>query len=606
MKQLTLLIIACFFSSAIFAQTPQAISYQAIARNATGVVLASQSVGIKISIHTGSVTGTVEYSETHHDTTNQFGLFTLQIGNGTPAIGTFSTIDWSTGNKFLQVELDPTGGTTYIDMGTSQLLSVPYALYAEKSNINLQAGNGIQISGDTIINSSPNIPVSITGSGDVTVSGTYPNFNVDGTPSTFFAGTGIQISNDTIINSSPDIPVTIVGTGGTTVSGSYPDFTIFSTSNAWNLTGNAGTNSSTNFIGTTDNTSLIFKVNNENAGRIDPTPLSNTSLGYHSMNANTTGSYNTAIGVNALNSNATANNNSAYGFQSLLSNTTGNDNTANGANSLNANTTGSYITATGYQALMSNTTGGDNSAFGVSALASNLTGGFNTATGNNSLSSNTIGNYNTANGWRALFLSTGSNNTASGMKAIYNNTIGNDNTAFGYTALITDTTGFNNTALGSGADVTTGGLHNATAIGYNAKVSASNSLILGGTGVNAVNVGIGVSNPTVLLDIRQPFSGALNCIRFGDYNKQAYLGAGNDIFGLADNNGINRITVVQNTGNVSIGTNINAMSKLHVFGGDVNIDDIGAGVIIKSPNGQCWRISVSNAGVLSATSIVCP
>ena len=226
MKQLTLLIIACLFSFAIFAQTPQAISYQAIARNATGVVLASQSVGIKISIHTGSATGTVEYSETHHDTTNLFGLFTLQIGNGTPITGTFSGIDWSIGNKFLQVELDAAGGTTYSDMGTTQLLSVPYALYAEKTNLNLVEGNGIQISGDTIINSSPNIPVSITGSGDVTVSGTYPNFNIDGTPSTFFAGTGIQISNDSIINSSPDQIVSLTGTGITNVAGSYPNFTI--------------------------------------------------------------------------------------------------------------------------------------------------------------------------------------------------------------------------------------------------------------------------------------------------------------------------------------------------------------------------------------------
>ncbi len=226
MKQITLLIIACLFSSAIFAQTPQAISYQAIARNATGVVLASQSVGIKISIHSGSATGTVEYSETHHDTTNLFGLFTLQIGNGTPITGTFSGIDWSIGNKFLQVELDAAGGTTYSDMGTTQLLSVPYALYAEKTNLNLVEGNGIQISGDTIINSSPNIPVSITGSGDVTVSGTYPNFNIDGTPSTFFAGTGIQISNDSIINSSPDQIVSLTGTGITNVAGAYPNFTI--------------------------------------------------------------------------------------------------------------------------------------------------------------------------------------------------------------------------------------------------------------------------------------------------------------------------------------------------------------------------------------------
>jgi hypothetical protein len=114
----------------IQAQSPQAFNYQAIARNSTGVLLASQSIGIKVLIHQGSSGGTIVYSETFTTTTNQFGLFTISVGKGTPVTGTFASINWSSGNYWLQVQMDPAGGTTYVDMGTSQLLSVPYAMYA--------------------------------------------------------------------------------------------------------------------------------------------------------------------------------------------------------------------------------------------------------------------------------------------------------------------------------------------------------------------------------------------------------------------------------------------------------------------------------------------
>jgi hypothetical protein len=119
-----------FMVSYTFAQVPQALNYQAVARTSAGALLANQAVGIKISIHTGSAAGAVVYSEIHAPTTNNFGLFTLSIGTETPVSGTFNTIDWSTGNYWLQVEMDPTGGVTYADMGTSQLLTVPYAMFA--------------------------------------------------------------------------------------------------------------------------------------------------------------------------------------------------------------------------------------------------------------------------------------------------------------------------------------------------------------------------------------------------------------------------------------------------------------------------------------------
>jgi len=117
------------------AQTPNAIPYQAVARNAGGNLLANQSVSVRFSVHNTSAAGIVVYKETHVAATNTLGLFTVLIGQGTPTVGTFATINWGTGTKFLQVELDPSGGSVFTDMGTTQLMSVPYALYAEKANV---------------------------------------------------------------------------------------------------------------------------------------------------------------------------------------------------------------------------------------------------------------------------------------------------------------------------------------------------------------------------------------------------------------------------------------------------------------------------------------
>jgi hypothetical protein len=113
-----------------FAQAPQLMSYQAIVRNASGVLVANSNVGVRISILQNSTSGTAVYSETHALATNENGLVTLQIGGGNVQSGNFSTIDWGSGTYFIKTETDPNGGTNYSISGTSQLLSVPYALYA--------------------------------------------------------------------------------------------------------------------------------------------------------------------------------------------------------------------------------------------------------------------------------------------------------------------------------------------------------------------------------------------------------------------------------------------------------------------------------------------
>lgn len=113
------------------AQSPQAFSYQGVARDGSGTPLSSQGVTVRFTIRQGTPTGTAVYQEEHQGGTNALGLFTFQIGQGSFPSANFSTINWASGPYHLQVELHD--GSAYQNMGTSQLLSVPYALYAATS-----------------------------------------------------------------------------------------------------------------------------------------------------------------------------------------------------------------------------------------------------------------------------------------------------------------------------------------------------------------------------------------------------------------------------------------------------------------------------------------
>jgi hypothetical protein len=135
------------------AQAPQSFNYQAVARDASGAVLGNQAVSFRISLLQGSATGTSSYTEIHAVTTNQLGLVNFAIGGGTVVNGNFATINWAQGPYFAQIELDANNSGTYVLMSTTQLLSVPYAQYAEKSgNPTLHAGSGIVIQNDSIVN----------------------------------------------------------------------------------------------------------------------------------------------------------------------------------------------------------------------------------------------------------------------------------------------------------------------------------------------------------------------------------------------------------------------------------------------------------------------
>jgi len=141
MKQfLPLLLTFIFLPFLVNAQTPGSFSYQAVVRNDQGQPVANQQVSVRISLLRGTATGQVIYSEEHSPTTNSMGKVSLKIGRGTEITGTFSSIDWSNGPYFMKMELDEKGGSNYKNMGTSQLLSVPYALQAKKAE-NTFSGN---------------------------------------------------------------------------------------------------------------------------------------------------------------------------------------------------------------------------------------------------------------------------------------------------------------------------------------------------------------------------------------------------------------------------------------------------------------------------------
>ena len=125
-----LITVSVFLTQQASAQAPQKMSYQAVIRNSANALISSAPVGMKISVLKGFSTGVPVYVETQSTTTNANGLVSLQIGTGTVVTGTFAGINWANGPYFIKTETDPKGGSSYTISGTSELISVPYALYS--------------------------------------------------------------------------------------------------------------------------------------------------------------------------------------------------------------------------------------------------------------------------------------------------------------------------------------------------------------------------------------------------------------------------------------------------------------------------------------------
>ncbi len=278
---------------------------------------------------------------------------------------------------------------------------------------------------------------------------------------------------------------------------------------SWDLVGNSGTNSTSNFIGTQDDVDMIFKRNNVQSGYIGTestsfgvsalntlnTGADNAAFGDSSMAANTSGFGNTAAGSEAMVNNSTGGRNTAIGRRALRWNTTAFNNTAIGYESMRglAAFSGGSNTAVGQQSLYNISSGSSNVAVGVRALDNNNTGSSNTAVGGlDCLGTNSSGNFNVAIGTNAMRdNSTGDTNTAIGSTTLPRNISGADNTALGYAALGVATLGNQNTSVGSqsGNNITTGS--NNVIVGYNANVpsgTSDNQVRIGNTSITYAGV----------------------------------------------------------------------------------------------------------------------
>lgn len=197
MKKLILSIVAIVtISLSSFGQAPEGFKYQAVVRDAGNTILNNQAVGMRMTIQQGSIGGTTVYQETFSPTTNAYGLVNLEIGSGTVMSGDFTTIDWSAGPYFIETAVDVTGGTSYAVMGTSQLMSVPYALHANTAE---------NVTNDMVddADADPTNELQTISRTGTTVTLSNGGGTFEDSVGVYTAGTGIDITNNVVSTTEP-------------------------------------------------------------------------------------------------------------------------------------------------------------------------------------------------------------------------------------------------------------------------------------------------------------------------------------------------------------------------------------------------------------------
>lgn len=185
---------AFLFTAAAVAQVPQTFHYQAVARDGSGQILANRTIAVRMAILKGSGTGSAVYTETHPVTTNDAGSFTLEVGGGTPAGSPgFASIDWAIDHYYLSVGIDVTGGSNYEQLGASKLLSVPYALVAQRA---VRADSGTGLTRVTVLNSDkPDSSVTVRSVGTASLTPIVGAANTQGANVSILGNTLTESSN---------------------------------------------------------------------------------------------------------------------------------------------------------------------------------------------------------------------------------------------------------------------------------------------------------------------------------------------------------------------------------------------------------------------------
>lgn len=358
-KLITFLCIVTF-SFLGLSQAPEAFKYQAVARDLSGQTVTNSPISLRLSILDGTATGSVVFQETHSVVTNDFGLFSVSVGQGTLTAGSFTGIDWANGDKFLKVETDFSGGSAYSEMGTSQLLSVPYALYAKYVGTALLP-NGTAVGNTTFWNGSEwtvNNSNLYNNGGFIGLGTNTPQQKLDIRGQVNISlDSAYMINNKSILNARGSNNLNIGYQAGMNTSIGFHNVHAGYNSGMSNTIGSQNT-----FIGSETGVSNIDGMMNSFLGR---------RAGFQ----NTAGNENTFIGCYAGQNNSTGNHNSFFGVTTGNSNTTGEENTFLGAHAGYYNSTGNNNTFIGNFAGQFNSTGSNNVFIGFNAegSSSNLT-----------------------------------------------------------------------------------------------------------------------------------------------------------------------------------------------------------------------------------------
>jgi len=523
------------------AQAPLKISYQAVVRNGNNELVTNTAVGMRITLLQTSITGNTVYQETHQTATNSNGLVTVEIGSGVVTAGTFSGINWATGPYFIKTESDISGGTNYSITGTQQLLSVPYALYAESSgnssvltNLSVASANGFA----GVVTNPSTAPVIelrtpvmgiIKGNGtamSAATAGDFPilNQNTTGRAATVTTNANLigpvtSVGNATAIGDGV-ITAAMLSTVNSNV-GTFNNLTVnakglvtaasnttyevpltFSTG----LTRTANTITNNLSIGKAGSQSVIGGTGASETLTLSST--SNATKGKILFGTSAYSEFNNRLGIGTQAPSTTLDVNGtlrvADGTQGagkvLTSDATGvatwqtpTSGSASGWSLTgNAGTSGSsnFIGTTDNVPLgirVNNLPSGKidaslhNTSFGYRSGFSNTTGALNAFFGEDAGYSNTSGQFNTGVGLNALrAITTGGYNTALGSESLQSCVDGIGNTAIGC-LVFRHGLGSYNTALGFGAfdDVAYNSYVNSTAIGANADITASNNMVFG-------------------------------------------------------------------------------------------------------------------------------
>jgi len=381
MRQLLTTLFIVLISTAAWAQSvPQKMNYQGVARDADGKTLADREIGLRIGIVSADDMDKPVYSEEHVVQTNKLGLFNVKIGEGEVLEGAMKGIDWGSEAHYLKVQMDVNTSGNFVDMGVSQLLTVPYAFYAERSGSNANGGsrndpNDWTINGNAGTDDASNF-LGTTDDQDLV-------FKTDDNEVGRFTTSGdLELPTSGRLTINGNNAVSAPGTRNIAV-GELAGYSI--TTGAYNtfLGTNAGLGTTTGGFNTMIGT---------NAGRATVSGSQNSFIGLNAGRNNTTGSFNAFIGGNAGFGNTIGANNAFIGLNAGYANTSGNANVFIGRSSGFASTTASNNTFLGYFAGQNNTTGGNNAFIGYIAGSNNTTGTSNTAIGHNAQVGDTLTN----------------------------------------------------------------------------------------------------------------------------------------------------------------------------------------------------------------------